>query len=117
MTAASTANPRPAKPALPGPDRSMTTATTHPRHGPADDGTADPSAPPPRLTPEVVLRRGIIHTNVSRPVAWAMTATFLAILAAVPVAQAIVEWRRGGGAQALEVFRHAPTQSALHRYE
>lgn len=85
---------------------------------PRGDGIAA-RAPPGRADrpSETDLKQGIIHTRVTRPVAWSMAAAFLALIASVPVAQAVAEWRRGGAVQAVDVYRRAPTQSALHRYE
>jgi alginate O-acetyltransferase complex protein AlgJ len=63
------------------------------------------------------LRRGIIHTQVSRGVAAAVVVTFLAFIYAVPVSQAILEKKEGEPILLGELFKHAPTKQRLHQFE
>src|SRR5690349_12986899 len=66
------------------------------------------------LSPQEQLNRGIIHTEISRPLAAAITIGFLIIIAAIPLAQAAIDYRRQGRIQALELFHHFPTTANLH---
>ena len=72
---------------------------------------------PSSLTPQELLNRGIIHTEISRPLAAAITICFLAIIAAIPLAQAVVEFRRQKTVQAIDVFRRFPSAANLHGFE
>lgn len=61
--------------------------------------------------------RGILTTEVSPRLARVMTIGFVAAILAVPIAQTAVELWRGGGIQALELFRRLPTAANLSRFE
>jgi hypothetical protein len=76
-----------------------------PRGGPTD----------PSHDPE--LRRGILHTTVSRPLALTLVAGFLLVICGVPLAQAVMERIERDDSMLLELFRRAPTRQNLRRYE
>lgn len=81
-----------------------------------------PVAPPARGGPtdpshDEELRRGIIHTAVSRPLALALVGAFLLVIYGVPVAQALLEKKNDEDSMLLEVFQRAPTRANLARYE
>jgi alginate O-acetyltransferase complex protein AlgJ len=63
------------------------------------------------------LRRGIIDTSISRPVAIGLTACFLAIIYAVPIGQAIADKLAGDAPVVLELFRRVPTRDNLRQFE
>lgn len=73
-------------------------------------GPTDPSH-------DVDLRRGILRTQIERPVAAAMVATFLLAIAAVPIGQAVLERRRDDQSPLLDLFRRAPTRDNLKQLE
>ena len=83
--------------------------------GPADHLSTNLA--PSSLTPQEQLNRGIIHTDISRPLAVAITIGFLAIIAAIPLMQAAVEYRRQKHIQAMEVLQHFPSTTNLHGFE
>jgi alginate O-acetyltransferase complex protein AlgJ len=95
MTAATSMPPEPSAPPRPG------------RGGPTDPSHDER------------LRRGIIHTEVSRPVAALVVAGFLAGIYGIPLSQAIFEKRAadGGDVQLLDLFKHRPTKQSLHQFE
>jgi hypothetical protein len=64
-----------------------------------------------------LLRRGVIVTEVSRATAWAVTASFLLMIVAVPIVQAIGEKVRDEDSSALALFSHAPTVEHLRQFE
>jgi len=81
-----------------------------------------PIAPPARGGPtdpshDHELRRGIIHTAVSRPVALALVGAFLLVIYGVPVAQAVREKLNDEDSMLLDLFRRAPTRENLKRFE
>lgn len=63
------------------------------------------------------LRRGILHTDVSRATAAALTLTFLLSIYAIPLSQIVRDKLKGQESPLLELFRHAPTQERLHEFE
>jgi alginate O-acetyltransferase complex protein AlgJ len=63
------------------------------------------------------LRRGIIHTEISRPVAALLVAVFLLGIYAIPVTQAVIEKREGDDILIAQVFKHAPTRARLKQFE
>src|SRR6478735_8974671 len=63
------------------------------------------------------LRRGIIATDISRPVAWLLTVLFLAAIYTLPLSQAYLEKREGEDSSLAELFRHAPTAAHLRQVE
>jgi hypothetical protein len=78
--------------------------------GPHRGGPTDPSH-------DENLRRGILHTDVSRRVAGALALIFLAILYVVPIGQAIRDKAAGEDSVLLELFRRAPTRENLRQFE
>jgi hypothetical protein len=91
----------------------MTTASLS-AHRPATTsrggGPTDPSH-------DEELRRGIIHTAVSRPVAAALVVSFATLIAAVPVAQALLEKVKGDDSVLPDLFKRAPTRANLKQFE
>jgi len=84
--------------------------------------TLPPIAPPARGGPtdpshDHELRRGIIHTAVSRPLALALVATFLLVIYGVPITQAVMEKVEDEDSMLLDLFRRAPTRDNLKRFE
>jgi alginate O-acetyltransferase complex protein AlgJ len=63
------------------------------------------------------LRRGILFTDISRPLAWALTALFLLLIYAVPVTEAVLEKLNGDDSVLLGLFEHAPTAERLRQFE
>jgi len=63
------------------------------------------------------LRRGIIATDVSRPVAWLLSLLFLAAIYALPLSQAYLEKREGEDSSLAELFKRAPTAEHLRQVE
>lgn len=64
-----------------------------------------------------LLRRGIIATDVSRPVAWLLTLLFLFAIYAVPLSQAYLEKREGEDSSLAELFKRVPTAENLRQVE
>jgi alginate O-acetyltransferase complex protein AlgJ len=64
-----------------------------------------------------LLRRGIIATDVSRRMAWALTLLFLAAIYGIPLAQAYLEKRAGDESTLADLFRRAPTAENLRQFE
>src|SRR5579859_6252434 len=77
---------------------------------PEQGGPTDPSH-------DERLKRGIIHTDVSRGLSVAMTALFLLLIYAVPVGQVVHEKMNGDDVQLLDLFKHTPTRERLHQFE
>lgn len=86
----------------------METKAQQPEH--ARGGPTDPSH-------DAELKRGVIHTAVSRPVAAALLASFLLLVYGVPIAQAVLERRNEEESMLLDVFEHVPTKESCERYE
>ena len=63
------------------------------------------------------LKRGIIDTQVSRSVAWALLAGMLLLIFGVPISQAVIEKRNDEDSMLLDVFKHLPTKESCQRYE
>ncbi|HEX2673903.1 MAG TPA: hypothetical protein VHM25_23665 [Polyangiaceae bacterium] len=63
------------------------------------------------------LRRGIIATDVSRPVAWLLTLLFLTAIYAVPLSQAYLEKRADEDSPLVDLFKRAPTAENLRQVE
>jgi len=81
------------------------TPATHERGGPTDPGHDEQ------------LRRGIIATDVTRPVAWLVTLMFLVAIYAVPLSQAYFEKREDEDSSLGELFKRAPTAENLRQVE
>ena len=93
----------------------MTAATSIPSeaNAPARPGRGGPTDP----SHDERLRRGIIHTEVSRGVAAVIVLGFLAAIYGIPVSQAIFEKKDGQDVRLAELFKHAPTRQRLHQFE
>lgn len=63
------------------------------------------------------LRKGIIHTSISRSVAWGMVAAFLLAIYAVPLGQFVLEHVRDEESVLPALFREIPTKESLARVE
>jgi hypothetical protein len=73
-------------------------------------GPTDPSH-------DLELRRGILHTRISRPLAWALVIPFLLAIYAIPIAQVVHDRRAGDESVLMDLFRHAPTRESLRAFE
>jgi hypothetical protein len=73
-------------------------------------GPTDPSH-------DAELRRGIIHTSVTRPLAAAVVALFLLVIYGVPLLQAVLEKTKGEDSMLPDLFRRAPTRQNLKQFE
>jgi hypothetical protein len=63
------------------------------------------------------LRRGILRTDIRRPVAWLLVASFLLAIVLVPLGQYYFERREDEESPLLELFRRAPTAEHLRKVE
>jgi alginate O-acetyltransferase complex protein AlgJ len=63
------------------------------------------------------LRRGIIHTEISRPMAATLAGAFLLAIYAIPISQGILEKKAGDDVLIAQVFKHAPTKANLKQFE
>jgi hypothetical protein len=63
------------------------------------------------------LRRGILRTVVSRPVAGALVFVFLLLIYAIPIGQAVRDKMSGDEAVLLDLFRRAPTKDNIKQFE
>jgi hypothetical protein len=63
------------------------------------------------------LRRGIIDTHVSRPVAWSLAIVFLLFIYGIPLSQALQEKLADDDSSLLPVFQRAPTKENLRAFE
>jgi alginate O-acetyltransferase complex protein AlgJ len=63
------------------------------------------------------LRRGILRTDVARPVAALLAATFLIAIAAVPAAQAVMEKVKGDPSVLPDLWKGVPTRDSLKQFE
>ncbi|HWA73475.1 MAG TPA: hypothetical protein VG937_14115 [Polyangiaceae bacterium] len=63
------------------------------------------------------LRRGILVTDISRPLAWALSALFLLLIYAIPISEAVREKLNGDDSVLLGLFEHAPTAERLRQFE
>jgi SGNH hydrolase-like domain, acetyltransferase AlgX len=64
-----------------------------------------------------LLRRGVIATEVSRPVAWLLTALFIAAIFVVPLSQTYIEHTEEEESPLFDLFRRAPTAENLRQVE
>ena len=81
-----------------------------PARTPGHGGPTDPSH-------DDLLRRGIIHTDISRGTTIAVVSFFLLLIVAVPVSQAVMEKVRGEETMLLDIFHRAPTRESLKQFE
>jgi hypothetical protein len=86
---------------------SVTQAAGRGAHG---GGPTDPSH-------DENLRRGILFTAVSRPVAAALVVAFLGIIYAVPIVQAARDALNGDESVLRDLFRHRPTRENLRQFD
>lgn len=63
------------------------------------------------------LRRGTLRTDVSRPVAWALTGSFLLAIFALPLSQLYLEWRAEEESPLVDLLRRTPTAESLRQVE
>jgi hypothetical protein len=63
------------------------------------------------------LRRGILRTAITRPLAWLLCLVFLGLIYLPPVVQALLEWRNDEPSMLLDVFTRAPTRDNFKQYE
>lgn len=83
-----------------------TTIPAPPRRG----GPTDPSH-------DENLRRGILHTDISRPMAAVLVAAFLLVIYTVPIGQAVRDKLAGDESVLLDLFRHAPNKANIKQFE
>jgi hypothetical protein len=95
---------RPSSPLLE--DAAAAAAVAPPRRG----GPTDPSH-------DEELRRGILHTAVSRPVAAVLMAAFLLLIAAVPIGQAALERARGDQSVLPDLWKQLPDRQSIRQFE
>jgi alginate O-acetyltransferase complex protein AlgJ len=81
-----------------------------------------PIAPPTRGGPtdpshDEELRRGIIRTATSRPLAVSLVAVFLLVIYGVPIAQAVLEKVKDDDSVLPELWQRKPTRQNLKRFE
>lgn len=79
-------------------------------HGVHAGGPTDPSH-------DELLRRGILHTDVSRAVAWVLAGTFLLAIFGLPLSQMYLEKKADEESPLLDLFERAPTAENLHQFE
>jgi hypothetical protein len=100
----------------------MTSSQSPSPAGERRPGSAPPIGPPGRGGPtdpshDEELRRGILHTTVSRPVAGMLVAVFLAVIYSVPVSQAVLERVKGDESVLPDLFRQWPTRDSIKQFE
>ncbi len=92
----------------------MPTPTTRsPKKDAAHGGRGGPTDP----SHDENLRRGIIRTEISRPMAAVLVSAFLIFIYAIPVGQAVLEKKDGQDILIADLFRHAPTRARLKQFE
>ena len=87
--------------------------STLPANGLISQGAGGPTDP----SHDDDLRRGILRTDVSRPVAWLLVVSFLLAIVLVPLGQQYFERREDEESPLLELFRRAPTAENLRKIE
>jgi len=88
----------------------MTVAKQGLSEGAHRGGPTDPSH-------DADLRRGILRTTITRPIAWTLVLPFLLVVYAIPIGQIIRDRRAGEDSVLLDLFRHAPTRENLRQFE
>ena len=63
------------------------------------------------------LRRGILHTDVTRRVSALLIAPFLVLIAGIPIFQAVRDKVVGDESVLLDLFRHTPTKENIKQFE
>src|SRR6187549_1639291 len=87
--------------------QSTSTVPVSAQHG---GGPTDPSH-------DDLLRRGVIATEVSRPMAWLLSGLFLAAIFAIPLSQAYIEHTEEEESPLFDLLRRAPTAENLRQVE
>jgi alginate O-acetyltransferase complex protein AlgJ len=87
-----------------------TTPTIPARPAPSRGGPTDPSH-------DENLRRGILHTDIARPLAGVLVVAFLLVIYAVPIGQAVRDKVAGEDSVLLDLFRHAPNKENIKQFE
>jgi alginate O-acetyltransferase complex protein AlgJ len=86
----------------------MTTTAKHDR--PHRGGPTDPAH-------DEDLRRGILRTDVARPIAGVLLGTFVLVIAAVPIGQTVRDAVTGDDFVLRDLFRRAPTRDNIKQVE
>jgi hypothetical protein len=73
-------------------------------------GSADPAL-------DHDLRRGVLHTEVTRPVAWTLVGSFLLAIFGLPISQLYLEHRAEEESPLLDLLRRDPTTENLRQVE
>jgi alginate O-acetyltransferase complex protein AlgJ len=94
-----------------------TSSPIDPSVAPAPAAPAGGRGGPTDPSHDVELRRGILHTEVARPVAALLVAVFVAAIVAVPVGQAVAERVKGDESVLPDLFHQAPTRDSLRQFE
>jgi len=84
---------------------------------PATPAAVERTGGPTDPSHDEALRRGIIATDVSRGMAWALCLMFLVAIYAVPLAQAYLEKREGEESSLADLVRRPPTAENLRQLE
>lgn len=84
--------------------------------------SAAAAAPPKRGGPtdpshDEQLRKGILPTDITRPVAALLVGTFLLVIYAIPIGQAIRDKVAGDDSVLLDLFRHRPNRENIKQFE
>lgn len=78
-----------------------------------DRGRGGPTDP----AHDALLRRGVLHTRVSRRTAAGLCALFLLMIYGVPIAQGVLEWRADDPSSLTPLFERAPSRENLAQFE
>lgn len=84
---------------------------------PASNLVSQPVGGPTDPSHDEDLRRGILRTDIARPVAWLLVVSFVLALVLVPLSQQYLEHREDEESPLLELFRRAPTAENLRKVE
>ena len=92
---------------------------THATHAPADRMPATPSrgGGPTDPSHDAKLRRGILETDVARPIALGLSALFLLLIYGIPLGQIAFEKVNDDDSSLLGLFERAPTRENLRLFE
>jgi SGNH hydrolase-like domain, acetyltransferase AlgX len=63
------------------------------------------------------LRHGVLHTEVARPVAWALVGSFLLAIYSLPLSQLYFEWRAEEESPLVDLLRRAPSAESSRQME
>lgn len=63
------------------------------------------------------LRRGVIDTQISRPLAQALVVSFVLLITLIPISQMVMEWRADEDSSLAAIFERAPTRENLRQFE